>query len=107
VVLAGLVVDVTNPKVLLFLIAFLPQFLGHAENRVLQLQMLGCTFQVTGRAIDLAVGLLAGSVRERVPGRPWAGRALGWCAAAVYGVLAVVVGVEFVAGVLKPPQVGR
>lgn len=40
----GLLTNVTNPKVLLFFIAFFPQFLGHASNVSLQLLLLSGIF---------------------------------------------------------------
>lgn len=40
----GLLTNVTNPKVLLFFVAFFPQFLGHASNVSLQLLLLSAVF---------------------------------------------------------------
>jgi threonine/homoserine/homoserine lactone efflux protein len=40
----GLLTNITNPKVLLFFIAFFPQFLGNASNVSLQLLLLSAVF---------------------------------------------------------------
>jgi len=85
----GFIVNVTNPKIALFFIAFLPQFLGDAEAEpAAQLLMLGLTLQVCGFLVDLACGYTAGAMRERVLTRPRARLTLDLSAAAVYGGLA-------------------
>ena len=40
----SLLTNVTNPKVLIFYLAFFPQFLGDADNAVLQLMLLSAVF---------------------------------------------------------------
>ena len=95
----GLVVNLSNPKVLLFFLAFLPQFLGAATRPVLQLLLLGLLFQAVGLVVDLAIGWSAGSFRDRVLARPAALRALPYTSAGVFLVLAVAVGVEVVRSV--------
>ena len=40
----SLLTNVTNPKVLIFYLAFFPQFLGDADNAVLQLTLLSVVF---------------------------------------------------------------
>lgn len=42
----SLVTNVTNPKVLIFYLAFFPQFLGEAQSPVLQLTLLSVAFLV-------------------------------------------------------------
>jgi threonine/homoserine/homoserine lactone efflux protein len=57
----GLVTDLLNPKMALFSIAFLPQFIDpHAGNVALQFLVLGACFVVLDFAVDGAVGTLAG-----------------------------------------------
>ena len=87
----GLIVNLSNPKVLLFFLAFLPGFLGHADSPTLQLLMLGLLFQGVGLVVDLTVGWSAGTFRDKVLGRPALLRGMTYTSAAVFLVLALVV----------------
>lgn len=87
----GFMVNIANPKIVLFFTAFLPQFLGDAaENPVLQLLMLGLILQILGFLTDLAIGYAAGAIRDRVLHRRRVRALLQRLAAGVYGVLAAV-----------------
>jgi threonine/homoserine/homoserine lactone efflux protein len=86
----GLVNNLANPKVILFYVAFLPQFVDPSLGRLpLQLFVLGLTMLALGLAIDLAIGSGAGWVglflRRRRAVNRWLSRLVG----AVYGALAV------------------
>lgn len=85
----GFVVNISNPKVILFFTALLPQFLGDAtEHPILQLLMLGLVLQAVGMLGDLAIGCAAGTFRDRVLHRSGVRKALDRLAAGVYGTLA-------------------
>ena len=59
----GLIVALSNPKVLLFMGAFFPQFVDPHAAVGIQLALLGGTFLAVVVAIDCAYALLAGSAR--------------------------------------------
>jgi threonine/homoserine/homoserine lactone efflux protein len=90
----GLIVNLTNPKVMLFFIAFLPQFLGTAGSPFLQFLMLGLIFQAVGLAGDLTVGWSAAVFREKVLTRPGVIQAMAFISAGVFAALALIVSIE-------------
>lgn len=95
----GLVVNLTNPKMALFFLAFLPQFLGSATSSAAQFIVLGVCFMVIGYVVDTAVGLLAGTLQRRLAPASSAARTLSLLAGIVYLCLAAVVAWELVAAV--------
>lgn len=61
----GIVVNVLNPKVALFFLSFLPQFIHPDEGRPgLQALILGLEFVMIGACTDGTYSLLASSLRE-------------------------------------------
>lgn len=61
--LQGLLVLLSNPKVLVFFGAFIPQFVDMNRDHFPQVALLGATFMVTAAATDAIYALLAGRVR--------------------------------------------
>lgn len=59
-------VTATNPKGLVFFVAFLPQFLNPAAPAAPQLAIMVATFTVIGALNALAYALAAGSLRTRI-----------------------------------------
>ena len=90
----GFVVNITNPKIALFFVAFLPQFLGSTgssgESPFAQILMLGLLLQLAGLVSDVAIGSAAGLFRDAVLSRPGVRRVLDGAAGTVYGALAVL-----------------
>ncbi len=60
----GFLVSVTNPKMLLFFGAFIPQFVDPATDPVYQLVVLGLTFIVVATLLDSGYAILVGNVRN-------------------------------------------
>lgn len=90
--LRGVLMNVLNPKVALFFLAFLPQFVTPASGPIwAQMLLYGVIFTLLVIVIFGAIGLFAGHVVRRVGSR-WAGGAMAgrgkWLVAGVYAALA-------------------
>jgi threonine/homoserine/homoserine lactone efflux protein len=62
--LQGFLVLLSNPKVLVFFGAFIPQFMDMSRDHVSQVMLLGVTFMITGAITDSIYALLAGRARR-------------------------------------------
>ncbi|CCD92329.1 putative amino acid efflux protein, LysE family [Bradyrhizobium sp. ORS 375] len=67
--LQGLVVLLSNPKVMVFFGAFLPQFMDMSRDHVPQVGLLGVTFMVVAGLTDAVYALLAGRARKMFSAR--------------------------------------
>ncbi|MEO4047304.1 LysE family translocator [Pseudomonas sp. CAU 1711] len=80
----GLLSALSNPKVILFYGAFLPQFLDPQRGLLVQFAVMAATFAVVGFLVELALALLAFRVR------PWlqrGGRAFNRCCGLLFVLL--------------------
>jgi threonine/homoserine/homoserine lactone efflux protein len=62
--LQGFLVLLSNPKVLIFFGAFIPQFMDMNQPHFPQVALLGLTFMVTAAMTDAVYALLAGRARK-------------------------------------------
>lgn len=96
--LRGVLVTVTNPKIMLFFLAVLPGFIGDASNAVVQMTMLSAIDIGMEIVLYGGIGLLAGGFHARFTGSQRASTVLNYAAGTVYLTLAGVIGGEILLG---------
>jgi threonine/homoserine/homoserine lactone efflux protein len=88
VIVTGFLINILNPKLSIFFLAFLPQFIaadeGHPVMRMLQ---LSGTFMAMTLAVFVVYGLFAASVRDRIVTRP---KVMSWLRRAFAGGFALL-----------------
>ena len=94
-VLQGVLSNVTNPKIVLFFFAFLPQFVDPASpHPTRDLIALGVLYAMLGLPVKCGVAVIAARLSDRMLRRP---RALVWMNRAC-GALLVALGVRLARG---------
>jgi threonine/homoserine/homoserine lactone efflux protein len=85
----GFLMNVLNPKVGLFFLAFLPQFVTRGSGGSIPLQMflLGLVFMGQAVVVMPTIGYLSGAAGELLTKRPETGKYFSWLSAAIFAVL--------------------
>lgn len=84
----GVLVNVLNPKVALFFLAFLPQFIRPDAPALPQLAVYGTVFMLLGLLLDLGYAALGGVLRRGLAGRAAGATWTAYPVAATYVALA-------------------
>lgn len=86
----GLYVNLTNPKVILFVLAFIPQFVNPEAGPVMvQFLIFGAIIGLGGFFINGAVGVFAGGAGRVLTGSATAQRVLGYISGTIFAALAL------------------
>lgn len=91
---AGLFVNLSNPKVILFVLAFIPQFVDPARPVLAQFLVFGSVLAMGGFVINGLVGIFAGGASRSLAGsagaQKWLGRVSGGIFVALAARLALI-----------------
>ena len=87
--LQALMVNLMNPKVILFILAFLPQFVDPSRPLFPQFITLGVVFSLGGLIVNGAVGFFAGSIGLHLARSPSLAKWLSRISATIFGALAL------------------
>lgn len=85
----AMVVNLLNPKVILFILALLPQFIDPARPVLPQFMLLGLVFATGGFVVNGLVGVFAGSIGQRLAQSAGLARWLGRASAVIFAGLAL------------------
>jgi threonine/homoserine/homoserine lactone efflux protein len=80
----GMLTNVLNPKVALFFLAFLPQFIYPGGDVTLQLLVLGLVFNINGTVVNLLVALTASRLGEFLKSKLKNSNVFKWISASVF-----------------------
>jgi len=90
----GLIVNLSNPKVILFILALLPQFVDPGRPILPQFLACGAVIATGGFVVNALVGVFSGGLGRRLLGNPRAERALRLTTGSIFAALAARIGWE-------------
>jgi len=84
----GIFINILNPKLSIFFLAFLPQFINpHLTSVASQTLILGAIFMSMTIVIFIGFGLFASLLRQKVLSSPKILNAIKWCFASIFMAL--------------------
>jgi threonine/homoserine/homoserine lactone efflux protein len=80
----GMITNILNPKVALFFLAFLPQFVEPSGNMNLQMLILGIIFNINGAVVNFIVAVFASRAGSVLRSRLRDSKIIRWISASVF-----------------------
>ena len=84
VFLQAMLTNIFNPKVALFFLAFLPQFVNSGADITMQILFLGILFNFNGTIVNILVALTAGKMGKVIKTKLSNSRVFKWITASVF-----------------------